>query len=151
MIKEMKDFMLKSNEVRLNKEKARANRELAAIESFLKQLSVSIWDEINEESKRNLKQLLKKMQKQKIFNEVFRKTCEKALLKTKNIYSGIEQEIKNIKADNNSKAVTELINISEEVRKIKQNISNTFAEGGSFASVGIIQGLNLSISSFRTK
>jgi hypothetical protein len=151
MIKEMKDFMLKSNEVRLNKEKARANRELAAIESFLKQLSVSIWDEINEESKRNLKQLLKKMQKQKIFNEVFRKTCEKALLKTKNIYSGIEQEIKNIKADNNSKAVTELINISEEVRKIKQNISNTFAEGGSFASVEIIQGLNLSISSFRTK
>jgi len=151
MMKEMKDFMLKSNEVRLNKEKARANRELAAIESFLKQLSVSIWDEINEESKRNLKQLLEKMQKQKIFNEVFRKTCEKALLKTKNIYSGIEQEIKNIKADNNSKAVTELINISEEVRKIKQNISNTFAEGGSFASVGIIQGLNLSISSFRTK
>jgi len=46
--------MLKSNKLRLNKEKARANRKLAAIESSLKQLSVSIRDEVNEESKRNL-------------------------------------------------------------------------------------------------
>jgi len=91
------------------------------------------------------------MQKQKVFNEVFRKTCEKALLKTKNIHSEIEQKIKNIKADNNSRAVTKFINISEEVRKIKQNISNTFAEERSFANVEIIQDLNLSISSFRTK
>jgi hypothetical protein len=36
MMKEVKDFMLKSNEVRLDKEKARANRELATIESSLK-------------------------------------------------------------------------------------------------------------------
>jgi hypothetical protein len=63
MIKEVKDSMLKSNEVRLNKEKARANRELATIESSLKQLLVSIWDEVNEESKRNLEQLLEEMQK----------------------------------------------------------------------------------------
>ncbi len=42
MIKEIKDFMLKSNEVRLNKEKTRANRKLATIESFLKQLLVNI-------------------------------------------------------------------------------------------------------------
>lgn len=67
----MKDFVLKNNEVRLNEEKARANRELVAIESSMKQLSISIRDEINEESKRNLKQLLEKMQKQKILNKVF--------------------------------------------------------------------------------
>jgi len=42
MMKEMKDFMLKSNEVRLDKEKARANRELVAIKNFLKQLLVNI-------------------------------------------------------------------------------------------------------------
>jgi len=55
------------------------------------------------------------MQKQKIFNEVFRKTCEKALLKIKNIYSKIKQEIKNIKANNNNKVVIKLINISKKV------------------------------------
>jgi len=151
MMKEVKDSMLKSNEVRLDKEKARANRELAAIESSLKQLSVSIRDEVNEESKRNLEQLLEEMQEQKASNEVFRKTCEEALLKTKNIHGGIEQEIKNTKADNNSRAVAGLINTSGEVRKIKQNISDTSAGGGSFAGAGIIQGLDLSIPSFRTK
>jgi hypothetical protein len=72
-------------------------------------------------------------------------------LKTKNIHSGIEQKIKNTKVDNNSRAVVELINTSGEVRKIKQNISNTSAEGGSFASARINQGLDLSIPNFRTK
>jgi len=73
------------------------------------------------------------------------------LLKTKNIHSGIEQEIKNTKADNNNRVVAGLINTSGEVWKIKQNISDTSAGGGSFAGVGIIQGLDLSIPSFRTK
>ena len=65
------------------------------------------------------------MQKEKIFNEIFRKTCEKAFLKTKNIHDRIEQEIKYIKANSYSKAVIELINIDKEVRNIKQNISET--------------------------
>ena len=98
-MKEVKDSMLKSNEVRLGEEKARANREFAAIESSIKQLSVSIRDEINKESKRNLEQLLEEMQEQKASNEIFRKTCEEALLKTKNVDDGIEQEIKNTKSD----------------------------------------------------
>ena len=50
----MKDSILKSNKLRFNKEKARVNRELVVIESFLKQLLVSIRDEVNGESKRNL-------------------------------------------------------------------------------------------------
>ncbi len=150
-MKEVKDSMLKGNEVRLDKEKARANRDLAAIESSLKQLSVSIRDEVNEESKRNLEQLLEEMKEQKASNEVFRKTCEKALLKTKNIHDGIEQEIKNTKADTNSRAVAGLINTRGEVRNIKQNISDTSATGGSFAGAGIIQDLDLSIPSSRNK
>lgn len=150
-MKEVKDSMLKSNELRLDEENARANRELAAIESSLEELSVRIRDEVNEESKRNLEQLLEEMQEQKASNEVFRKTCEEALLKTKNIHDGIEQEIKNTKADNNSKAVAGLINTSGEVRNIKQNISDTSAGGGSFAGAGIIQGLDLSIPSSRNE
>ena len=55
IIKEVKDFMLKSNEELLDKEKARANSELAAIKSSIEQLSISIRHEVNEESKRNLK------------------------------------------------------------------------------------------------
>lgn len=51
----MKDFMLKGNEELLNKEKARVNSELAAIESSMEQLLVSIRHEVNEESKQNLK------------------------------------------------------------------------------------------------
>lgn len=93
--------------------------ELAAIESSLKQLSVSIRDEVNEESKRNLEQLLEEMHEQKASNEVFRKICEEALLKTKNIHNGIEQEIKNIKADNNSRAIPRFSNTPEEVRNTK--------------------------------
>ena len=143
----MKDSILKSNKLRLNKEKARVNRELVAIESSLKQLSVSIRDEVNKESKRNLEQLLEEMQEQKASNEVFRKTCEEALLKTKNIHDGIEQEIKNTKANNNSRAVAGLINTPGEVRNIKQNISGTSASGGSFAGSGIIYVLDLSIPS----
>lgn len=137
--------MLKSNEMRLDEEKARANRELVAIESSLKQLSVSIRDEVNEESKRNLEQLLEETKEQRAFNEVFRKTCEEALIKTKSVHEGIEQEIKNTKADNHSKAVAGLINIDGEVRNIKQNISETDAQRGSFAGAGIFHGLDLSI------
>lgn len=150
-MKEVKDSMLKSNELRLDKEKARANRELVAIESSLKQLSVSIRDEVNEELKRNLEQLLEEMQEQKASNEVFRKTCEEALLKTKNIHDGIEQEIKNTKADNNSRAVAGLINTPGEVRNIKQNISGISASGGSFAGSGIIYGQDLSIPSSKNE
>ncbi len=150
-MKEVKDSMLKSSELRLDKEKARANRELVAIESSLKQLSVSIRDEVNEESKRNLEQLLEEMQEQKASNEVFRKTCEEALLKTKNIHDGIEQEIKNTKADNNSRAVAGLINTPGEVRNIKQNISGISASGGSFAGSGIIYGQDLSIPSSKNE
>lgn len=105
VMKEVKDSMLKGNEEFLNREKDRGDRELATIESSLKQLSVSIRDEVNEESKRNLEQLLKEMQEEKASNEFFRKTCEEALLKTQNIHNGIQQEIKNTKADNNSKAL----------------------------------------------
>ena len=150
-MKEVKDSMLKSNKLRLDEEKARANRELVAIESSLKQLSVSIRDEVNEESKRNLEQLLEEMQEQKASNEVFRKTCEEALLKTKNIHDGIEQEIKNTKADNNSRAVAGLINTPGEVRNIKQNISGTSASGGSFAGSRIIYGQDLSIPSSKNE
>ena len=149
-MKQVKDSMLKDNEVRLDEEKSRANHELAAIESSMKQLSVSIRHEINEESKRNLKQLFEEMQEQKAFNEVFRKTCDEALLKSKNVHDEIEQEIKNTKADNNSRAVAGLINTSE-FRKIKQNISDTSATEGSFAGAGIIQGLDLSIPSSRNQ
>ncbi len=78
------------------------------------------------------------MQKQKILNKVFQKTCEKELLKIKSIYNEIEQEIKNIKVDKNNKVVTKLINTFKEVRKIKQNISNTFIKERDFASVKII-------------
>ena len=62
MIKEMKDSMLEGHELWLDKEKAQANCKLAATESSLKQLLVSIRNEVNIESKRNLEQLLKEMQ-----------------------------------------------------------------------------------------
>ena len=150
-MKEVKDSILKSNELRLDEEKARANHELAAIESSLKQLSVNIRDEVNEESKRNLEQLLEELQEQKASNEVFRKTCEEALLKTKSIHDGIEQEIKNTKAENNSRAVAGLINTPGEVRNIRQNISDTSARGGSFAGAGLLQVLDLSIPSSRNE
>lgn len=143
-MKEVKDSMLKSNELRLDAEKARATRELVVIESSLQQLTVSIRDEVNEESRRNLEQLLEEMQQQKASNEVFRKTCKEALLKTKNIHDGIEQEIKDTKANNNSRAVAGLINTPGEARNIKQNISGTSASGGSFAGSGVIYGLDLS-------
>ncbi|KAK3177894.1 hypothetical protein OEA41_000026 [Lepraria neglecta] len=139
IIKEVKDSILKGNKELLNREKDRADRELAAIESSLQQLSVSIRDEVNKESKQNLEQLLEEIQEEKASNEFFRKTCEEALLKTKNIHNRIEQEIKNTKADNNSKAVAGLINTSGEARNIKQNISDTDTKGGA------LQALELSI------
>ena len=151
MMKEVKDTMLKGNEELLDREKDRADRELAAIESSLQQLCVSIRDEVNEESKQDLEQLLEEMQEEKASNEFFRKTCEEALLKTKNIHDGIRQEIKNTKADNNSRAVAGLIDTSGEVRNVKQNISNTDAKGGSFAGAGIIHGLDLSIPSSKNE
>ena len=75
-MKEVKDSMLKSNVLRLNEEKARVNHELAVIASSLKQLSIKIREEVNEDSKRNLEQLLKEMEEQKASNKVFQKTCE---------------------------------------------------------------------------
>lgn len=143
----MKDFMFKGNKELFDKKKARVNNELTIIKNFIEQFSINIRHEINEESKQNLKQLFEKIQKQKAFNEVFRKTCEEAFLKTKNIHNGIEQEIEEIKADNSSRAVAGLINTDEEVRNIKQKSSNTSVKGWSFAGAEIIHGLNLSIPS----
>lgn len=57
--------MLQSNEELLSGEKDRADRELAVIESSLEHLSLSIRSQINEESKRNLEQLLEDMQGEK--------------------------------------------------------------------------------------
>ena len=151
MMREVKDSMLTGNEELLNREKDRADRELATIEGSLRQLCVSVRDEVNKESKRSLEQLLEEMQEEKASNELFRKTCEEALLKTNNIHDRIEQEIKETKADNSSKAVAGLINTSGEVRNIKQIISDTSAKRGSFAGTGIIHGLDLSISNSRNK
>ena len=150
-MKEVKDSMIKSNEKRLDEEKARADRESTAMESSLKQLSINIQDEVDKESKRNLQQLLEEIQGQKASNEIFRKTCEEALLRTKNIHDRIEQEINNTKADNNSRAVAGLINTPGDFRNIKQNISGTTASGGSFAGAGIIYGQDLSIPSSRNE
>ena len=69
----------------------------------------------------------------------------------KNIYNGIEQEIRNTKVNNNSKAIAGLINISGEARNIKQTISDTGAKGGSFAGAGVIHSLDLSIPRSRNK
>ena len=151
MMKEIKDSIIKSNKIRLDEEKARANRESTAIESSLKQLSISIQDEVDKESKKYLQQLLEETQGQKASNEIFRKTCEEALLRTKNIYDQIEQEINNTKADNNSIAVAGLINTPGDFRHVKQNISGTSASGGSFAGSGIIYGQDLSIPSSGNK
>ena len=151
MMKEVKDSMLKGNEELLSREKDQADRDLIAIESSIKQILVSTRDEVNEELKRNLEQLSEEIQGQKASNEFFRKTCEEALLKTKNIHNGIEQEIKQTKADNSSKAVAGLINTSGEVWNIKQIISDTSAERGSFVGAGIVHGLDLSIPDSRNK
>ena len=146
-MKEMKDTMIKSNEIRIKEEKARVNRETMAIESSLKQLSFSVQDEVDKESKRNLQQLVKETHGQKASNEIFRKNCEEALLRNENIYDQIEQEIHNTTADNNSRAVAGLINASGNIRNVKQIISGTSASGGSFAGSGIICGQDLSIPS----
>ena len=61
MMKEVKDSMLTGNEELLNRKKDRGDRKLATIESSLKQLSVSIRDEVNKELKRNLVQLLEEI------------------------------------------------------------------------------------------
>ena len=151
MMREVKDCMLTGNEEFLNKEKDRGDRELAIIESSLKQMYVSIRNEVNEESKWNLVQLLEEMQEQKASNDLFRNTCQEALLKTKNIHNEIEQKIKNTQVDDISKAVARLINTDGEVRNIKQDISDTSARGGSFAGAGIIHGLDLSILNSRNK
>ena len=154
-MQEVKDSMLQSNVSRLDEEKARADRESIALETSLSQLSIRIRDEVNnQETKQSLEQLLAEMQGQKASNEVFRETCEKALLQTKsvnvNVHDGIQQEIKETKADDSSDAVAGLVNTDGEVRNVKQNISNTSATGGSFAGAGIIQGRNfLPVSSSR--
>ncbi len=44
-----------------NEGKFRTNYDLTAIESSLKQLSISIWEEVNDASKRKLEQLFEKM------------------------------------------------------------------------------------------
>ena len=147
MMKEMKDLILTGNEESLDKEKARANRDSESIESSIEELSVSIRDEVDTQSQRNLEQLLEEMQEQKTSNEIFRKSCEEALLKTRSVHEGIEQDIRNTTADNNSKAVAGLLNTSGAVRNIKQSISDTSAGGGSFAGAGIMHGLDLSIPS----
>ncbi len=41
------------------------------------------------------------------------------ILKIKNVYDEIKQEIKNIKANNYNKIVAKFINIDEKVRNIK--------------------------------
>ena len=137
--------MLRGNEAMLDRERSRAISERTAIETSLGELSNIIRREANQESKRDLEQLLKEMEKQKASNEILQKTCEEALSKTKDTLVGIEQDITETTSDEKGKAVAGIINMDGEIRDVKQKISGTSAKGGSFAGAGVIRGVNLSL------
>lgn len=142
-------LMLRRHQAFLNKEKARANRELVAIESFLEQLSVTIQHEVDEELKESLQQLLEEMKKQKASNEILRKTIEEALLMTKIAEDEIQLDVKDTTEDNSSKAVPGLIDTCGEFRNVRVNISGTTATNGSFVAAGILQNVDLSMPGFK--
>lgn len=137
--KEQKDSVLEANEADLHQQLTRAGKEKVEIKDTLQQLTVSGGNK-NEESEQSRQELLQELQSQQTANTLFREMCEEALLRT--VFERTGQNIKGVKATQDSSALAGFINTSGEELKIRQDISDVTADNRSFAAAGVIKNIN---------
>ena len=139
----MKDMMLQQNEAILRQQIAQSDNETEELERSLQQIALdgnteTEADEVLEQSK---KELLEELRRQQAANTVLRGMCEEALSHT--VYERTGQNIKGVKATNDSSALAGFINISEEELRINQDISDVTADNRSFAAAGVINNIHI--------
>lgn len=150
-MEDVKNIILEGNQKWLEEDANRAQREYQVIEASLQSLSAQLTTDISKEYEQNLQELIEEIQAQKESNEALQKTCAEALAKTKNSLAGIKQVIKNTKAEDNSKAYAGIFGANVDVKDVDQNISDTFASGGSISLAGIMGDVDLSMPARSSK
>jgi DNA integrity scanning protein DisA with diadenylate cyclase activity len=145
-MQEMKDMMLRQNEAVVQQQIARAGDETREIELSMHQLPADNDNELVaaapqlRESEQSRRELLHELEKQQAANQTFIKMCEEALSQT--LYQRTGQEIKGVRATNNSSALTGFINTSGEESMIDQDISDINADSYSIAVAGVVKNLD---------
>lgn len=145
LLEGMKTAMLQQNEVALQQEMARTEREQSGIESSLERLSVhgdDSGDSLAVDVKQSKEELLEEMRQQKASNEALRKTCEEAISKLVYERTGNTIKIKGTRAKDHSTALAGWVNTLGEGFKPNLDISDTTADGYSFAGAGVIMDLD---------
>lgn len=137
---EIKDMMLKQNEIALQREITRAGTESADIERILQQLPINANTELSEESEQSKQELLEAIHQQRAYNELLQEECEEAFAKT--VCERTGQKIRHVKATNHSSALTGFINTSGEELRIDQDISNVTADNWSIATAGVMNNVD---------
>lgn len=139
-MQEMKDMMLKQNESVVRVELARADGQSLEIERDLRQLTVVDSSPSSGESMQSRQELIQEILKQQVSNNAFQDVCEEVHSRT--VFERTRQNIKGIRASEDSTAVAGFVNTSAEESQINQDISDITAEKRSFAGAGVMKDLD---------
>ncbi|KAH8889899.1 hypothetical protein GQ53DRAFT_842471 [Thozetella sp. PMI_491] len=149
VVEEMREVMLRQNEVIIAREIARADEQRTTIENGLRQISTVCDTEPDEESIKSSKDLRRELRHQQASNDAFRKACEEAHSKTVS-----EQKIRAVRVATSGVALVGFINTSAEGVGIRQDISDIIAESSGVAVVGVAKDVNfgpeLTVAAFLT-
>lgn len=128
LMKEMKDMMLKQNEVVMQRQIAQAGNETREIELTIQKLlaandnALVTKDPQLEELEKSKQEVLYELEAQKAANQTFVRMCEEALSQT--VHQRTGQTIKDVRGTNNSTALAGFINTDGDEHEIEQVISD---------------------------
>ena len=137
---DVKAVLLLSREVALQKDVLRADQDRLAIEQNLLQLANQVSSQLSVREAESRDELLQEVRRQAISNELWRKACDEAIAQLSQERTG--HKIKGTIARDNSNALAGMFNVSGEAARMRLDISDTVAEGSSFAGAGVFNGFD---------
>ncbi|KAF2016554.1 hypothetical protein BU24DRAFT_422914 [Aaosphaeria arxii CBS 175.79] len=146
LMKELRDMMLRQNEVVIREQVVQADAEANEIQSTIEQLTVgtssklSLKAQSSAELEHSRQEVFQELGRQQDANNILRELCEEALSQT--VHERTGQKIKGVYATNNSSALAGFINTSEQESRIDQDISDVVADNWSLAVAGVVKNID---------
>ena len=133
MIKELGDQMLGHLEALLTKKLAKANEDHKAIVRY--EAEAMALSDIEDKQ-----DLIREFGQQRATIDAFQGICEKALKAV--VFERTGQTIRDVKATDNSVALTGFVNAEGEETRVEQDISQIAADGRSIAVAGVVNNVD---------
>lgn len=139
-MQEMREMLLKQQESVLQTESERAEEQHRNVTAAMQSLSIVPATPLDDDAVRSRQDLLRELQQQQASNDAFSRLCEDLLARTVKERTG--QQIRRVKATEDSIAVAGFINTAGAEMSVRQDISDVTADKRSFAGAGIIKNLD---------